>query len=112
MESILKKDEKQKIYLVSQNNENIYKNLFKNYFPDLHNQIFFINNMPPFNCSEKLPKELLESDSIFYDLNLPLSAKNLLWIQKIPQDISIWLTIPISKKGNFCTRNIFSLTKG
>ena len=103
MDLILNKNEKQKIYLVGQNNPNKYINLFNDYFPKENNDLYILNDMPAYNSTEKLPTELLDSDSILYNLNLPLTAKNFLWLEKFPQDISIWLTLPISKGENFKT---------
>ena len=52
-----------------------------------------IQELPSYSTRAKLPEELIKSEAIFYHLALPLKAKDLLWLQKIPNNMPIWVSI-------------------
>ena len=73
--------------------------LFKNHFKDDKFDFNFIEKLPKYNSSEIVPNDVINSDAILYFLNLPLSANDFLWIEKLPKDMPIWL-VALSSKGS------------
>jgi len=90
---ILNNDEKQKIAIIKGNNQIEYISLFNKYLRKNQYDLNLINELPSVNCSEVFCSELNKNEAIFYHLNLPLTAKGLIWLKKFPNDMPIWLIL-------------------
>ena len=88
---VLKDISKQRITLVNSNFEIEYKTILSKYFKDSEYALNYFDSLPACNLNNDLPFDLLESEAILYNISLPLSAKDLLWLQKIPEEMPIWL---------------------
>jgi len=94
-EETLQEIKKQRICLISDNYHNEYK-LFLNKYIKKDKYLLNIFEGLSSNVSGKiLPESFHKQEAILYHLNLPLSAKDLLWISKFPENFPIWLTIPL-----------------
>ena len=91
----------QKISIIGDDSEDIYNKLFKNYFMEGKYSLKTLNELPAYDANEDLPDQLFKSEAILYHLKLPFSAKDLLWLSKIPTDMPIWLIISSSNTANF-----------
>tara|TARA_Y100001933_G_C19008693_1_gene567761 strand:- start:9 stop:1289 length:1281 start_codon:yes stop_codon:yes gene_type:complete len=90
---ILNKDEQQKFTIIKDNDSFNYIDLFKKYFSKNNYELNFVNQLPSLDPKNLLPEFLLKNDAIFYHLKLPLTAKGLLWLEKLPKDMPIWLMV-------------------
>ena len=99
LELIINRFSKEKISCIGQKNYELNQVLFKNHFKDDKFDFNFIEKLPKYNSSEIVPNDVINSDAILYFLNLPLSANDFLWIEKLPKDMPIWL-VALSSKGS------------
>ncbi len=98
LELILNRENKEEIYCIGQKNFDSNTSLFVNHFRKDKFELKFIEKLPKYNFSEVVPEAILNSDAILYFLKLPLSANDLLWLEKLPKSMPIWL-IPFNTKG-------------
>ncbi len=98
LECILNREKKEEIYCIGQKNFDSDMTLFKNYFKKDKFELNFIEKLPKYNSTEIVPNEILNSDAILYFLNLPLSANDFLWLEKLPKNMPIWL-VALYKNG-------------
>jgi len=97
--NILNRNEIQKISLVSEN-----KNFNNQFLIDTHllndkYQLTIIDELPSLGSSEILPESFFNQDAVIFNLSLPLTAKGLLWLKRIPDDMPAWIAISVSKKS-------------
>ena len=98
LDLILKRETKEEIYCIGQKSFDSNMALFKNYFKEDNFNLNFIEKLPQYNASEIVPEAILSSDAILYFLNLPLSANDFLWLEKLPKSMPIWL-VALSANG-------------
>ncbi len=98
IESILNREKKEAISCIGQKNYDSNKALFKNYFKEENFDLKFIEKLPKYSSSNIVPEVILKSDAILYFLNLPLSANDFLWLEKLPKSMPIWL-VALSTNG-------------
>jgi len=97
LNEILKNIEKLNITFVGEINQSECKNILDKYIVDNKYSLNVINQLPSISNKKKSTDDLKKSDAIFYNINLPLTAKDLLWLKAFPEDMQIWLVIPLSK---------------
>ena len=100
-ELILNRDKKEEIYCIGQKNFDSSATLFKNYFKEDKFKLNFMEKLPKYNSSEIVPEVILNSDAILYFLKLPLSANDFLWLEKLPNNMPIWLVASFTKGLDF-----------
>jgi len=98
LDLILQRETKEEIYCIGQKSFDSNMALFKNYFKEDNFNLNFIEKLPHYNASEIIPEAILSSDAILYFLNLPLSANDFLWLEKLPKSMPIWL-VALSANG-------------
>ena len=99
---VLQDISRQRITLINSNSEIEFNNLLDQYFRSGEYDLIKVKNMPTYNLNNEAPLDWLNSEAILFNLELPLSAKDLLWLQKIPEDMPIWLvTLSSEYKNNF-----------
>ena len=98
LDLILNRETKEEIYCIGQKSFDSNMALFKNYFREDNFNLNFIEKLPHYNASEIVPEAILSSDAILYFLNLPLSANDFLWLEKLPKSMPIWL-VALSANG-------------
>ena len=101
LDLILKRGVKEKICCIGQKNHDSKQPLFKNYFKEDNFEFKFFEKLPSYNSSTVIPEDILNSDAILYFINLPLSANDLLWIEKLPKKLPIWLIFNIKPHFQF-----------
>ena len=97
---ILENHEKQLITVIGDKGNLFYENLIKKYFKDGTYLLKIIEDLPSISNDKELNSQIFQNDVVLYHLNLPLSAKGLLWLNKLPQDIRLWL-MTSTPKTNF-----------
>ena len=101
-DEVLQDISRQRITLINSNSEVEFNNLLDQYFRSGEYDLIKVKNMPTYNLNNEAPLDWLKSEAILFNLELPLSAKDLLWLQKIPEDMPIWLvTLSSEYKNNF-----------
>ena len=104
-EEILKEIKEPRIYLISNKYHHEYK-LFLDKYLKINKYLLNISEELPAKISQKiLPENLNKKEAIFYHIELPLSAKDLLWINKFSDTLPVWLTVLSS--NNFLSKNEF-----
>ncbi len=101
LELILNREKKEEIYCIGQKNFDSNATLFKNYFKEDKFKLNFMEKLPKYNSSEIVPEVILNSDAILYFLKLPLSANDFLWLEKLPNNMPIWLVASFTKGLDF-----------
>ena len=91
LEKIILNYEKQSFSLVGDNIFDFYNDLFKKYFKQDTYNLDVINQLPSLISNTFSDQKIYNEDAIFYHINLPLSAKGLLWLNQFPKDMPIWL---------------------
>jgi len=98
---IINRNELQKISIISENKNLDYSFLINKHLPDDKYEISIINELPSLNSSQSLPEYLFDKDAIIFYLSLPLTAKGLLWLKKIPDDMPSWIAFTINGESKF-----------
>ena len=93
---IINKEENHRIFVLGSLSIDLYSDLFNKYLSKINFELNVVDKIPSLNSSELLSDFFLRNDAIFYHLNLPLTAKGLLWLKKIPNDMPIWLLVSAS----------------
>ncbi len=91
LELILNRSDKEKISCIGQKDYVNYQSVLKSYLKADKFDFDLYEKFPKYNSSEIIPKEALNSDAIFYFINLPLSANDFLWLEKFPENMPIWI---------------------
>ena len=102
---ILEENKEQRICLISDKFHNEYTLFFNKYIKKEKYFLDILEGLPSNISGNELPDNLIIKEAIFYHINLPLSAKDLLWISKFPDNLPVWLTI--SSENNFLNKTEF-----
>jgi len=100
LEEILENHEKQLITVIGDKGNLFYESLIKKYFKEGTYLLNIIQNLPSISNEEELNRKIFQNDVVLYHLTPPLSAKSLLWLNKLPKDIRLWL-MTSSPNNNF-----------
>ena len=98
--TIVNRNELQKISLISEN-----KNFDNQFFIDKHllndkYELTILSKLPSLDSSQILPDSLFNQDAVIFNLGLPLTAKGLLWLKRIPNDMPAWIAVSVSEKAS------------
>jgi len=88
---ILENHEKQLITVIGDKDNLFYETLIKRYFKEGTYILNIVEDLPSVSNKEELNTQIFKNDLVFYHLTPPLSAKSLLWLNKLPKDIKLWL---------------------
>ena len=99
-DEVLKETPKQRLTVINSNLDIEVRTLLRKYFKQNEFELKIVENLPSYNLEKGLPSNCLKSDAIFYNLELPLSAKDLLRLQEIPKEIPVWILILSSEIKN------------
>ena len=91
LSEILENHEKQLISVIGYKGNLFYETLIKKYFKEGTYNLKIIEDLPSISNAKKLNNRILQNDIVLYHLTPPLSAKSLLWLNKLPKDINLWL---------------------
>ncbi len=91
LKEILENHEKQLITVIGDKGNLFYETLIKKYFKDGKYILNIIEDLPSISNEKQLDSQILQNDLVLYHLTPPLSAKSLLWLNKLPKDIRLWL---------------------
>ncbi len=91
LSEILENHEKQLITVIGDECNLFYESLIKKYFKEGTYSLNIIQNLPSISNEEELNSKIFQNDIVLYHLTPPLSAKSLLWLNKLPKDIRFWL---------------------
>ena len=94
LEDILENHEKQLITVIGDKGDKFYESLIKKYFKEGTYQLNIIERLPSISNDEELNSQIFQNDIVFYHVTPPLSARSLLWLDKLPTDIRLWLMTP------------------
>jgi len=99
--NILNRNDRQKISLISEN-----KNFNNQFFIDRHlfndkYELTIVDELPSLDTNEILPDSFYNQDAVIFNLSLPLKAKGLLWLKRIPHDMPAWITISVSEESAY-----------
>jgi len=99
--NILNRNELQKISIISENK--IFDNQFfiERYLSNDKYELTLINELPSLDSSASLPNSFFNQDAVIFNLSLPLTAKGLLWLKRIPDDMPAWIAVSVSEKSSF-----------
>ena len=104
-DDILQENKQQRICLISDKFHKEYISFFDKYLKKEKYLLNILEGLPNNISGKILPENLNKKEAIFYHLNIPLSAKDLLWISKFPDNLPVWLTIFSNNK--FLNKNEF-----
>ena len=93
LKEILSCETNQSITFVGDSGHLLYKSLLDKYIKNNIYNLNVLDKLPSQNLQESSLNNLCKSDAVFYHLDLPLTAKGLLWLNKLPKDMPIWLVI-------------------
>ena len=82
---ILENHEKQLITVIGDKGDLFYKTLIKKYFKEDTYLLKIIENLPSASKEEEINSQIFQNDIVLYHLTPPLSAKSLLWLNKLPK---------------------------
>ena len=88
---ILENHEKQLITVIGDRGNLFYEALIKKYFKEGTYLLNIIEDLPSITNEKELNSQIFQNDIVLYHLMPPLSAKSLLWLNKLPKDIGFWL---------------------
>ena len=88
---ILENHEKQLITVIGDKGNLFYETLIKKYFKEGTYLLNVIEDLPSISNEKELNSQIFKNDFVIYHLTPPLSAKSLLWLNKLPKDIMLWL---------------------
>ena len=91
LKDILENHEKQLITVIGDNENLFYETLIKKYFKESSYSLNIIKDLPSTSNEKELNSQIFKNDVVLYHINPPLSAKSLLWLNKLPKDIRLWL---------------------
>ena len=97
---ILENHEKQLISVIGDKGNLFYETLIKKYFKEDTYILKTIKDLPSISKEKELNEEIFQNDIVFYHLSPPLSAKSLLWLNKLPKDLRLWV-MTSSPNSNF-----------
>jgi len=88
---ILENHEEQLITVIGDKGNLFYETLIKKYFKEGTYLLNVIEDIPSTSNEAELNSQIFQNDLVIYHLTPPLSAKSLLWLNKLPKDIRLWL---------------------
>ena len=88
---ILENHEKQLITVIGDEDNLFYETMIKKYFKEGTYLLNIIKELPSKTNEKLLNSQIFQNDIVFYHLTPPLSARSLLWLNKLPKDICFWL---------------------
>tara|TARA_Y100001970_G_scaffold294050_1_gene446276 strand:- start:3419 stop:4744 length:1326 start_codon:yes stop_codon:yes gene_type:complete len=91
LDSIINRDNIQKITFVGISNKDGLSDELINILPKSNYNWY--KYIPSFNKGWKIPSQILESDLILYFIDKPLKAIDLIWLQRIPDDLKCWVVL-------------------
>ncbi len=98
--NIFNRTELQKISIISENQKFDHQVFFNRNSSNNKYELTLLNQLPPLSSSEVLPDSLLNQDAIIFYLTLPLTAKGLLWLERIPDDMPSWIVFSINENSS------------
>ena len=98
---ILEEVKKQRILLISETRHKEYISFFNKYFKKDKYSLNIINSFSGNLSLKEWPENVIDYEVIFYSLNLPLSAKDFLWLDKFPENLPIWLNVPFLNSSEY-----------
>jgi len=90
---ILENHERQLITVIGNKGNVFYEVLIGKYFKKGTYSLNIIEDLPPISNEKELNSQIFGNDVVLYHLTPPLSAKSLLWLNKLPKDMRLWLMI-------------------
>ena len=99
--NILNRTELQKISIITENKTFDNQIFLDKKLLNYDHELSYINELPSLKESIKLPESLFNQDAVIFYLNLPLTAKGLLWLKRIPDDMPAWIAISITGKPSY-----------
>ena len=108
-EQILKEVQKQRILLITETRQKEYISFFNKYFKKDKYSLNIIKSFSGNLSLLELPGNFIDHEVIVYTLNLPLSAKDFLWLDKFQDNLPIWLAIPFLNNSEY--KNEFEALK-
>ena len=99
--NILNRTELQKISIITENKTFDNQIFLDKRILNYDHELSYINELPSLKGSNKLPELLFNQDAVIFYLNLPLTAKGLLWLKRIPDDMPAWIAISITGKPSY-----------
>ena len=99
LNNIVNRNELQKISILSENNSFDNQYFIDSYLQNDKCELTIIKDLPSLDLSETLPASLLNQDAIIFNLGLPLTAKGLLWLRRIPDEMPAWIVVSVSEKA-------------
>ena len=103
LNKIVNRNELQKISILSENNNLDNQSFIDNFLQNDKYELTIINELPSLDLSETLPASLFTQDAIIFNLSLPLTAKGLLWLKRIPDEMPAWIVVSVSEKALYKT---------
>jgi len=98
--NILNRNELQKISIISENKIFDNQSFIERYLSNDKYELTLINELPSLDSSELLPDSFFNQDAVIFNLSLPLTAKGLLWLNRIPDDMPAWVAVSVSEKSS------------
>ena len=98
--NIFNRTELQKISIISENQKFDHQEFFNRNSLNNKYELTLLNQLPPLSSCEVLPDSLLNQDAIIFYLTLPLTAKGLLWLERIPDDMPSWIVFSINENSS------------
>ena len=99
--NIINRNELQKISIVSEKKDFDQKLFFDRHLLNDKFSLTIINELPSLNSCEVLSDSLFNQDALIFYLSLPLTAKGLLWLKKIPDDMPSWIAVSITEEASY-----------
>tara|TARA_Y100000589_G_scaffold297875_1_gene305934 strand:- start:632 stop:1984 length:1353 start_codon:yes stop_codon:yes gene_type:complete len=100
LQDILENHEKQLITVIGESENKFYKTFINKYFKEGTYNLNILDELPPTSCDTELTNKFFYNDIVFYHLSPPLTAKSLLWLNKLPIDMRIWIITSIPSNKN------------
>jgi len=91
LKEILENHEKLSITVFGNGGNEFYTTLMSKYFKKETYNLNVIDKLPSISPNKQPINKILNNDIVFYHITPPLTAKGLLWLNKIPCDMNIWL---------------------
>ena len=100
LHQILNEVKKPKISLITESNQALCNSLMREYFPEDKYELITREKLESNNSKKEFSEDFLGNEAIFYFLSIPLSARDLLWLQKVPKSVPIWIVILNSESNS------------
>ena len=91
LQEVLENHKKQEITVIGDSGEQLYENLINKYFKKGNYNLNVLDELPSISFDGELNNKFFSSDIVFCHLRPPLTAKSLLWLNKLPIDMRVWI---------------------